>query len=219
LRAGSAAAQRVLEECRSQRVCALHHLVAPGAAALRGQVPFDESGVERAREEGRVLEDGHQEVAVVADPADPQAAQRASQAARGFLARRPVRDQLGQQRVVVHAHDAALLHAAVHAHARQRLGLPEQEIAGPGQEVVLRIFGVEARFDGVPRDRERVLPEGQRLPGRHAQLECHEVEAGDEFGDRVLYLEPRVDLEEVKLSLGIEYELHRPRPDVAQRLG
>ena len=55
---------------------------------------------------------------------------------------------------------------------------------------------------------------GKLLPRRDADLLLDDVDAGDELGDRVLDLHPRVHLDEVELVVLVE-ELEGPRPAVA----
>ena len=92
---------------------------------------------------------------------------------------------------------------------------------GDGQEPAAgRVLGVDADLDGVAAAGgvDVVLGERQRLAGRHPQLLGHEVEAGDELGDRVLDLEPGVHLEEEEVAV-LEEELDGAGVDVAARLG
>src|SRR5436305_1344424 len=78
-------------------------------------------------------------------------------------------------------------------------GLREgQDVAGRGEEAVGRIFSVDAALHRVAADGQVLLLEGQRLAGGDADLELHQVDAGDGFGDRVLDLDPGVHLEEVE---------------------
>ena len=49
-----------------------------------------------------------------------------------------------------------------------------------------------------------------------ADLLLDEVDAGHGLGDRMLHLQPRIDLEEVEMAVG-EDELDRPRVDVPGR--
>ena len=55
----------------------------------------------------------------------------------------------------------------------------------------------------------------ERLARRDPDLLAHDVDAGDELRDRMLDLEPAVDLDEVRLALGAEEELERPGALVA----
>ena len=50
-----------------------------------------------------------------------------------------------------------------------------------------------------PRDATSVLREAERLAGRDPDARLHEVDAGDELGDRVLDLQARVHLQEVEV--------------------
>ena len=50
---------------------------------------------------------------------------------------------------------------------------------------------------------------GQGLALGDADLALDDIDAGDEFGDRVLHLHARVDFDEVELAVLIHQELHR----------
>ena len=53
---------------------------------------------------------------------------------------------------------------------------------------------------------------------RRVHAEFNEVVAGDEFGDGVLDLDPRVDLEEVEISIGVSKEFEGCKTLVPNRL-
>jgi hypothetical protein len=87
----------------------------------------------------------------------------------------------------------------------------------------LRILGVDAYLDGVAVQAHVLLPERQRLARRDAQLQLHQVEAGDEFGDGMFHLQARVHLHEEELVRTVrgDDELHGAGahvPDAARRL-
>ena len=80
-----------------------------------------------------------------------------------------------------------------------------------------------ARHRGGPPRRGRSpvhvgLGEGKGLPGRHRQLQAHEVEPGDQLGHPVLHLEAGVHLQEVEAT-GIDQVLHGAGARVADRPG
>ena len=58
-----------------------------------------------------------------------------------------------------------------------------------------------------PRQPHVLLPEGELLPGRHADLLLDEVDPGDHLGDRVLHLESRVHLQEEEIAARVDEEL------------
>jgi hypothetical protein len=58
-----------------------------------------------------------------------------------------------------------------------------------GQEVVGRVLGVDAAFDGVAALAEIRLGEGQRLPRGDPDLQLDQIDAGHQLGDGVLHLE------------------------------
>ena len=82
---------------------------------------------------------------------------------------------------------------------------PRVHRPGGWKKIVQGIFRVESRFDGVARDTRL---RRQRLAFRDFDLQPDQVEAGDELGDRMFHLNPRVDLDEVELTRGREQELH-----------
>ena len=66
-------------------------------------------------------------------------------------------------------------------------------------------------------DAEVALGVPQRFPLGDAQLLAHEIEPRDLFGDGMLHLQTRVDLEKKEL-LAAQQKLHGARRGVAQRL-
>ena len=128
-------------------------------------------------------------------------------------------DDLGQHRVEPAADLVALGDAGVDADARSRRPAQALDAAGRRQEAGLGVLGVEADLDRVAGERDRRLVEPERLAGGDAQLVGHEVAAGDELGDRVLDLEPRVHLEEREGAALVEQELAGAGADVADRAG
>ena len=74
---------------------------------------------------------------------------------------------------------------------------------GRGHERV-RVLGVDAALDRVAALDDVALAERQLLAGGDADLLLDDVDAGDELGDRVLDLHPRVHLDEVELVVLVE---------------
>ena len=83
--------------------------------------------------------------------------------------------------------------------------------------MVLRILGIDAALDGGTAPGDIALGEGQRLARGDAELQMHQVQTGDQFGDRVLHLQPRVHLEEVEVAVRIHQELGRARVGITGR--
>ena len=67
-----------------------------------------------------------------------------------------------------------------------------------------RVLRVDAAFDGVAGDRDVALLELETAAVGDADLLAHEIEAGDQFGHRMLDLQPRVHLDEVELAVLVE---------------
>ncbi len=111
-------------------------------------------------------------------------------------------------------HGVAGADAVVNAHALADGRPPQQHRPGDGQEVVGWVFGVEPRLNGVPPRPHALLPPGQRLTGGDTNLPLDQVDAGHQFGDRMLHLQAGVHLQKVEL-LTVEQELDRARAGVA----
>ena len=91
---------------------------------------------------------------------------------------------------------------------------PDGEISrvicpGEGKKLLSGIFGIDAALDGVAAQLDVFLPERQLLARRHAKLQMHQVEAGDELGHRMLDLQAGVHLEEVEVAVLVDQELDR----------
>src|SRR5688500_11966838 len=85
---------------------------------------------------------------------------------------------------------------------------------GRGHEAE-RVLGVDAALDGVAGDRDVALLELEMAAVGDADLLAHEVEAGDQFGDRMLDLEPRVHLDEIEAAVLVE-ELDGADAEIAE---
>ncbi len=121
---------------------------------------------------------------------------RRSRAMRLGPVRRPG-DHLREHRVVVGRDLEAGDDRAVHPHALALRQHDAEHPAACGKESGRRVLGVEPRLHGMAVEPD--LAELEPLAGRHPQLLLHEVDAGDELGDRMLHLQPRVHLEEEEL--------------------
>ena len=95
--------------------------------------------------------------------------------------------------------------------------------AGGGQEIVVRVFGADARLDGVAVDLQLVLRQRQRLARCHAQLPFDHIQPGDGFGHRMLNLQPRVHFHEKEIHAAIsallDDEFHRACAHIVDRTG
>ena len=119
-------------------------------------------------------------------------------------------DELRDQRVVAGADRVALPDAGVDPDR----GREPQPLDPPGlRQEGSRILGVEAHLDRMARRRR---PRRDRLADGDPDLVGDEVAAGHELGDRVLDLDPGVQLEEEELAARDE-ELGRAGAPVADR--
>src|SRR6201999_533856 len=90
---------------------------------------------------------------------------------------------------------------------------PGRQLPGPdgarrGQEVPGRVLGIDAELDRVAAGRRVVVPD--RVPLGDAEHLPDQVQAGDLLADRVLDLQPGVDLEEADRAVARDQELAGP---------
>ena len=103
-------------------------------------------------------------------------------------------DQLGQQRVERAGHGVALDVAGVDPDARPARRAPGGDVAGGGQEASTGVLGIDPELDRVTARRR--VGAGEPLAVGDRELREHQVDPTGLLGDRVLDLEPGVDLEE-----------------------
>ncbi len=143
-----------------------------------------------------------QEREVGGHPADFGLTQGGCESVERLGAGGPVRDQLGDHRVVGEPDLVTLLDSGVDADAA---GQP-QHVDAPGlREERPRVLGVQPDLDRVPA---RVGPHVELFPGGDPELCLHDVDAGDELRDRMLDLDPAVELQEPEVA-AVDHELRR----------
>ena len=130
----------------------------------------------------------------------------------------PGRD-LDQQRIVIRSDDrSAGSRSAVQTNPKARRRTIGRNFTVIRKEVIQRIFGGDAALQGVTVERNFVLLRQVHLRAvqlealRHLNLAAHHVDAGHHLRDRVLHLNPRIDLDEIPgAGIGVHQELHRTR--------
>ena len=129
-------------------------------------------------------------------------------------------DELGDHRVVVDADVVAFGDASIHPHVGAFIGRAQvAQVAGGGQEILVRVFGVNTCFQGVAPGFHLGLFQRQRIAPGDFQLPFHQVLAGDHFGDRVLYLQAGVHFHKEEGAVHVVEEFHGAGADVVDGLG
>src|SRR5205823_9289305 len=93
---------------------------------------------------------------------------------------------------------------------------PTRDPTRVGDELAQRVLGVDPHLDGVSLPVDVLLCETELEIRGDANLLLDEVDARHRLGDRMLDLQPSVDLEEVEVAVA-EDELDRPGVDVTRR--
>lgn len=138
----------------------------------------------------------------------------------GLLPAGPGHDDLGDQRVEGAGHGHALLIALVDPDAggAQRRMPFGQGAGGGGHEVAPGVLGVDPELDRVAGDFGGVAV-AEFLAVGDAEHLADQVQAGDLLGDRMLHLEPGVDLQEGDGAVLADEELTGAGPPDVPGLG
>ena len=165
-----------------------------------------------ARAHGGVADEPAQEREVRRHADDLGLVERRAQPVERVVACPAVRDELGDHRVVREADLVALLDPRIDSNARREAETLE---APRLRQERARVLRVNPHLDRVAVGLAPARSH-EELSGRDPELLRDEVEAGDELGDRVLDLDPPVQLEEEELA-AVDDELDRSRAPVADR--
>ena len=182
------------------------------------RVAFDEAGVELGAAELRILEDFLVVGRGGLHALHAHVVQGSQAAVQGLFPGQCPDDQLQAHGVVVRRDGVAGVDRRIGAHAGAAGRVVAGDLAERGQEVVLRVLGVDAELQGIAAVLDVFLLDRERQAGGHADLLADDVDAGDFLGDGVLHLHPGVHLHEVHLAIG-EQELHGAGVLVAHGLG
>ncbi len=127
--------------------------------------------------------------------------------------------QLAHQRVVVRRDGRTLVRARVVPDPRARRRAQHLDAARAREETGRRILGVHAALDRVTAAGDVGLRVPELLACGDSDLLAHQVDPGDELGDRVLHLQTGVHLQEVEVAVGREEELDRADAAVVDGFG
>src|ERR1700678_729750 len=107
-----------------------------------------------------------------------------------------MRDQLGDQRIVIEADARARLDAGIEPDAARRVD--DRKLAGYRLECEVRALRRDPRLDRMAVNAELILGERELFSGGRQQLPLDEIDAGDELGHGMLDLQAGIHLEEVR---------------------
>ena len=99
----------------------------------------------------------------------------------------------------------------LHAHTESAGWTKLRNQPGTGPKIRLGVFSVDAALDGMTSWSDRLLGEFQRFARRHLDLRFDQVDAGRHLRYGMLYLNTRIDLDEIELSLRVHQELNSLR--------
>ncbi len=192
----------------------------------------DQSGIEYAPGKRRNTQQSVEKLRIGLQTRDAGRGQRLAQPSARLLAGLAPGDQLGDHGVVERGDGVALEHPAIDPNAlcphrtesdMRRQRQPPQ-LAGGRQKTRLGMFRAKPRLDGMPGAAHLGLRDGQRFACGHTQLPLDQIEAGDQLGDGMLDLQPRVHLHEVEALrrpglAAFDDELHRARAHITHGSG
>ncbi len=161
--------------------------------------PFDECCINPALNECRMCEDFLTEGDRRFDPLDHELVERPPHAGERFFTCRTMHNQLADQRIVIGADRITLVNMRIETHARAARHAQLRDFPRAAAEVVFGIFGIDSQLDRRPvAGNQFVLCESEFFARGDANLPLDQVNPGDHLADRVLHLDPRVDLDEIE---------------------
>src|ERR1700761_1762914 len=167
----------------------------------------EKAGVEFSGQEIVVSQDLFVQGDAGVNALDDKHIEGAAHALNGLGAVSAVRNQLGDERIVVGRDDAVGISRRVYADTDAAWKIQSGDAAGGGRKG-FGMLGVDAALDGMPTEGDgRSDDIGQAFTGGDADLSLDKVEAGDELGDRMLHLDAGVYFDEIKILVFIHQEL------------
>jgi len=180
--------------------------------------PVDPAGVGAAVDDLGLVQQVEQEALVggAALDDDGRLRERPAQPGQCLVPGGAEGDDLGDHGVEVGRNQVAAGETGVHPDPGTGRQVEQRDPARRRREVPVGILGVEPGLDRVADLDRSVTVEG--VAGRHPQLGLDQVGGGGQLGDRVLHLQPGIDLEEGEdLVDRLVQELHRAGAAVADR--
>ena len=89
---------------------------------------------------------------------------------------------------------------------------------GEGKKVAFGVLGIDAAFDRAALVVDVALLVTQPFTGGDQDLLLYQIDPRDQFGNRMLHLQPRVHFQEIEIRAGIHQEFDSARIAVACRL-
>ena len=152
---------------------------------------------------------GRQERDIALNPLELKPIQCATHGGSGALAIRPVGNQLSNHWVIVHADLTAFTDPGIYPHGcRLRWRAKTQQTPARGYEPPERVLCINPGFDGPAADPHIILGQCQRLTGGNTQHPLNQIDTGDQFGHRVLYLQARIHLQKIEVTRIVNNEFH-----------
>ena len=148
------------------------------------------------------------------------ALQRESQTAGGLGPSRTVGDHLGQHGIEIHTDDRTLSDARVPAYFGRGGRREGFQRSGGGKEIILRVFGIEPRFDRRTLETDISLAITKGFTRSDSELLTDQIKPSHCLGHGMLHLESGIDLQEEEVARFIvEQEFHCSRRLVSKYLG
>ena len=177
-----------------------------------------EPDMETAGHHLRMREEVPEEADIGHDPGHPELPERPPELPRrgreGVRASRPVGayHDLGDEGIEARVRNVSGVSVRIDAHAgaARRLEHVDDAARRTHRSVRPQGFKVHPGLHGIAAAGDAVRELGQRRASRELELEPDEIDARKLFGHRVLDLDPRIGLDEVRVAVLVHEELERP---------
>src|SRR5262245_27542469 len=124
-------------------------------------------------------------------------------------------DQLGDHRIVKDRHLRALVNAAIVSQAESLRQTQSLDPSRTRHEISLRIFRVNAAFNGIAGLSNVALAPGQIATSGHFDLRLDQVDTDNPFRNGVLDLKPGIHFEKVEILLVVQEKFQGSGADVS----
>ena len=142
-----------------------------------------------------------------ADATNNVLVQSSSHALYGFLSAVSVHNQFSHHGIVMGQNGILIVHSAIYPHPQTTGRMITINLTGRRGELE-GVFGIDPAFDRMPRDLDIRLLITQLQTCCRTNLLTNDIDPGDHFGNRMLYLNSRIHLHEVIIMIRIEQKFH-----------
>ncbi len=129
----------------------------------------------------------------------------------------PITNKLAYQRIIMCCHLIARVDAGIHPNSRSRWQPYGRNCAGGREEIVVRIFSVYPAFNRPSAHLDIFLFVPEFSASCYSKLLLNNIKTRDQLSNWMLYLDPGVHFQELKILVLINQKFDGARIDIVDR--